>query len=256
MDRSLKEFGRLLDIMDELREKCPWDKKQTLHSLRTLTIEEVYELADAIMDENLEEIKKELGDIMLHLVFYAKIGAEKKAFDIGDVLQGISDKLIFRHPHIFSDVKVKDAREVEENWEHIKLKENGNKKVLGGVPESLPALVKAQRMQDKARGVGFDWEEKEQVWDKLNEEFQEAQEAVQANRQVDIEAEFGDLMFSVINAARLYEVNPENALERTNRKFRKRFNYLERKARHSGRQLRDMSLAEMDEIWEEAKQHT
>ncbi|HKK67120.1 MAG TPA: nucleoside triphosphate pyrophosphohydrolase [Bacteroidales bacterium] len=255
MDERLTEFKRLLDIMDVLREKCPWDSKQTLESLRTLTIEETYELADAIIDDDLMEIKKELGDLLLHIVFYAKIGSEKGAFDITDVMKGISEKLIFRHPHIFAETKVKDATEVEENWEQIKLKERGgNKRVLGGVPRSLPAMVKAYRMQDKARAVGFDWEENKQVWDKIREEMMEVQEAVDASDQAEMENEFGDFLFSVINAARLYGVNPENALERTNKKFRFRFNYLEDKSNAEGRRLKDMSLEEMDAIWNEAKQ--
>ncbi|MFP4663576.1 MAG: nucleoside triphosphate pyrophosphohydrolase [Bacteroidales bacterium] len=254
MDERLTEFKRLLDIMDELREKCPWDSKQTLESLRTLTIEETYELADAIIDEDLGEIKKELGDLLLHIVFYAKIGSEKGAFDIADVMKGISEKLIFRHPHIFSDTKVKNATEVEENWEQIKLKEKGgNKRVLGGVPRSLPAMVKAYRMQDKARAVGFDWEENNQVWDKIREEMQELQEAVDAQDLQEVENEFGDFIFSVINAARLYGVNPENALERTNKKFRFRFNHLEDISRQSDKPLKKMSLDEMDAIWNEAK---
>ncbi|MDA3911489.1 MAG: nucleoside triphosphate pyrophosphohydrolase [Bacteroidales bacterium] len=253
MESSLQEFKRLLDIMDELREKCPWDSKQTLESLRTLTIEETYELADAIINNDLDSIREELGDILLHIVFYAKIGSEKSAFDITDVLKGISEKLIFRHPHIFGDVKVRDSQEVEENWEQIKLKENTKKRVLSGVPNTMPALVKAYRMQDKARAVGFDWDEKEQVWDKVLEELDEVKEAIREKSQAEVEAEFGDLFFSLINAARLYDVNPENALERTNIKFRYRFNYLENKARDINRKLRDMSLEEMDAIWNEAK---
>jgi len=253
METSLAEFKRLLDIMDELREKCPWDSKQTLESLRTLTIEETYELADAIINNDLDSIREELGDILLHIVFYAKIGAEKSAFDISDVLKGISEKLIFRHPHIFSNVKVKDSQEVEENWEQIKLKENKKKRVLSGVPNSLPALVKAYRMQDKARAVGFDWDEKTQVWDKIDEEMEELKEAIATKSQQEVEAEFGDLFFSLVNAARLYDVNPENALERTNIKFRYRFNYLENKAREMNRELRNMRLDEMDAIWNEAK---
>jgi XTP/dITP diphosphohydrolase len=253
MESSLQEFKRLLDIMDELREKCPWDSKQTLESLRTLTIEETYELADAIINDDLDSIREELGDILLHIVFYAKIGSEKSAFDITDVLKGISEKLIFRHPHIFSDVKVKDSQEVEENWEQIKLKENKNKRVLSGVPNSLPALVKAYRMQDKARAVGFDWDEKEQVWEKVSEELDEVKDAIKNKSQTEVEAEFGDLFFSLVNAARLYDINPENALERTNIKFRYRFNYLEQKARDINRDLKDMSLEEMDTFWNEAK---
>lgn len=239
--------------MDELREKCPWDSKQTMETLRTLTIEETYELADAIIDNDLDSIREELGDILLHIVFYAKIGKEKSAFDITDVMKGISEKLIFRHPHIFGDVRVKDATEVEENWEQIKLKENKKKRVLSGVPNSLPALVKAYRMQDKARAVGFDWEEKSQVWDKVNEEMSELQEAIEQGDPKEMEAEFGDLFFSMVNAARLYDINPENALERTNKKFRYRFNYLENRSREMDKDLRVMSLDEMDAIWNEAK---
>ncbi len=253
MEESLKEFKRLLDIMDELREKCPWDSKQTMETLRTLTIEETYELADAIIDNDLDSIREELGDILLHIVFYAKIGKEKSVFDITDVMKGISEKLIFRHPHIFGDVRVKDATEVEENWEQIKLKENKKKRVLSGVPNSLPALVKAYRMQDKARAVGFDWEEKSQVWDKVKEEMSELQEAIEQGDPKEMEAEFGDLFFSMVNAARLYDINPENALERTNKKFRYRFNYLENKSREMDKDLRVMSLDEMDAIWNEAK---
>ncbi|MBN2596440.1 MAG: nucleoside triphosphate pyrophosphohydrolase [Marinifilaceae bacterium] len=254
MDRKLKAFERLLNIMDQLREGCPWDKKQTFESLRTLTIEETYELADAILKGENQEIKKELGDILLHIVFYAKIGSETNDFDIADVCDGISEKLIYRHPHIFSDTKVANAREVEENWEQLKLKEkDGNKSVLEGVPQSLPALVKANRIQDKVRGVGFDWDEKEQVWEKVKEEMMELQEEIINGDQNKMEAEFGDMFFSLINAARLYGVNPENALERTNQKFTRRFNYLESKTMKLGRNLKDMNLEEMDEIWEEAK---
>ncbi|WP_282126629.1 nucleoside triphosphate pyrophosphohydrolase [Marinifilum flexuosum] len=255
MDRKLQAFERLLDIMDQLREGCPWDKKQTFESLRTLTIEETYELADSILKGDKQEIKKELGDILLHIVFYAKIGSETKDFDIADVCDGISEKLIYRHPHIFSDTKVADAKEVEENWEQLKLKEKGgNKSVLEGVPQSLPALVKANRIQDKVRGVGFDWDEKEQVWEKVKEEVNEVESEIRKGDQDKMEQEFGDLFFSLINAARLYGVNPENALERTNQKFMKRFNYLESKTLKQGRNLKEMNLEEMDEIWEEAKQ--
>jgi XTP/dITP diphosphohydrolase len=255
MDRKLKAFERLLDIMDKLRVGCPWDKKQTFESLRTLTIEETYELADSILKGDKQEIKKELGDILLHIVFYAKIGSETNDFDIADVCEGISEKLIYRHPHIFSDTKVADAKEVEENWEQLKLKEKGgNKSVLEGVPQSLPALVKANRIQDKVRGVGFDWDEKEQVWEKVREEMSEVESEIRKGDQDKMEQEFGDLFFSLINAARLYGVNPENALERTNQKFMKRFNYLESKTLKQGRNLKDMNLEEMDEIWEEAKQ--
>lgn len=255
MDRKLKAFERLLDIMDQLREGCPWDRKQTFESLRTLTIEETYELADSILKGDKQEIKKELGDILLHIVFYAKIGSETQDFDIADVCDGISEKLIYRHPHIFSDTKVANAKEVEENWEQLKLKEKGgNKSVLEGVPQSLPALVKANRIQDKVRGVGFDWDEKEQVWEKVKEEMHEVENEIRKGDQDKMEQEFGDMFFSLINAARLYGVNPENALERTNQKFMKRFNYLESKTLKQGRNLKDMNLEEMDEIWEEAKQ--
>lgn len=255
MDKKLKAFERLLDIMDQLRDGCPWDKKQTFESLRTLTIEETYELADAILKGEKQEIKKELGDILLHIVFYAKIGSETNDFDIADVCDSISEKLIYRHPHIFSDTKVANAKEVEENWEQLKLKEKGgNKSVLEGVPQSLPALVKANRIQDKVRGVGFDWDEKEQVWEKVKEEMHELEVEIRNGDQDRMEQEFGDMFFSLINAARLYGVNPENALERTNQKFMKRFNYLESKTMKLGRSLKDMNLAEMDEIWEEAKQ--
>ncbi|WP_321515886.1 nucleoside triphosphate pyrophosphohydrolase [Marinifilum fragile] len=255
MDRKLQAFERLLDIMDQLREGCPWDRKQTFESLRTLTIEETYELADSILKGDKQEIKKELGDILLHIVFYAKIGSETNDFDIADVCDSISEKLIYRHPHIFSDTKVADAKEVEENWEQLKLKEKGgNKSVLEGVPQSLPALVKANRIQDKVRGVGFDWDEKEQVWEKVKEEVSEVESEIRKGDQDKMEQEFGDLFFSLINAARLYGVNPENALERTNQKFMKRFNYLESKTLKQGRNLKEMNLEEMDEIWEEAKQ--
>ncbi len=253
MDKRLAEFKRLLDIMDQLREACPWDSKQTNQSLRTLTIEEVYELAEAVEDENDEEIRKELGDILLHIVFYAKIGQEREKFDITDVIKGINEKLIYRHPHIFSDVKVSSAQDVEENWERLKLKEGKKKTVLGGMPKGLPALIKAHRIQDKARGVGFDWDEKEQVWDKVLEEYHELMHEVKNGSEKDIEAEFGDFMFSIINAARLYGINPENALEKTNTKFIKRFNYLEKKTISQGIDLKDMSLDEMNAIWEEAK---
>jgi len=253
-EEALKSFNKLLDIMDELREKCPWDKKQTNDTLRILTVEETYELTDALIKDDDSLIKKELGDLLLHIVFYSKIGSEKNAFDIKDVIDAISEKLIYRHPHIFGDVKVKDAKEVEENWEQLKLKEKGgNRSVLEGVPDSLPALIKANRIQDKARGVGFDWEEREQVWDKVEEECNELKDEILEGNTDKIEDEFGDLLFSIINAARLYNINPENALERTNRKFIQRFNYLEDKTLKKGKSLKDMSLQEMDEIWNEAK---
>ena len=254
MDKRLKAFERLLNIMDDLREKCPWDSVQTFDSLRTLTIEEVYELSDAIIRKDLQEIKKELGDLMLHIVFYAKLGSETGTFDIEDVLNTIAEKLIYRHPHIYGNVNVQNAKEVSENWEELKLKEKGGSGcVLCGIPQSLPAMIKANRIQEKARGVGFDWDKKEQVWDKLSEEFEELKEEVRVADKDKTEAEFGDLLFSVINAARLYGVNPETALERTNRKFISRFNYLENKTIKKGKSLKNMSLNEMEEIWQEAK---
>ncbi|MDR6967652.1 XTP/dITP diphosphohydrolase [Flavobacterium arsenatis] len=249
---QLQAFGRLLDIMDDLREKCPWDKKQTLQTLRHLTIEETYELGDAILDHDLQEVKKELGDLLLHIVFYAKIGSETSDFDIADVCMEICEKLIHRHPHIYGDVEVKDEEEVKQNWEKLKLKE-GKKSVLEGVPRSLPALVKASRIQDKAKGVGFDWEEPHQVWDKVQEEIEELKVEVEAGNQDKIESEFGDVLFSMINYARFLNVNPEDALERTNKKFIKRFQYLESKASELGKPLADMTLAEMDVFWNEAK---
>ncbi len=250
--QQLDAFNRLLDIMDELREKCPWDKKQTLESLRHLTIEEVYELGDAILDNNLEELKKELGDVLLHIVFYAKIGSEKNAFDIADIANAISDKLIDRHPHIYGDIKVENEEEVKQNWEKLKLKE-GKNSVLEGVPKSLPALVKANRIQDKVAGVGFDWEEPHQVWEKVQEELNELNEEIKIGNQENIEKEFGDVLFSMINYARFININPENALEKTNKKFIHRFQYLEEKTKASGKQLSDMSLTEMDVYWNEAK---
>ena len=255
---KLEAFNRLLTIMDELRENCPWDKKQTLESLRHLTIEETYELSDAILEGDLNEVKKELGDLMLHMVFYSRIADEKKAFDVTDVLNSISEKLIHRHPHIYGEVEAKDEQAVKENWERIKLKEKGNTSVLGGVPQSLPAVVKAMRIQEKARGVGFDWEKKEQVWEKVEEEMQEFQaefniETKQPINQERALSEFGDLLFSLINYARFVDINPEEALERTNKKFIKRFQYLESHAKNAGKPLADMTLAEMDKYWEEAK---
>jgi len=239
--------------MDELREQCPWDKKQTMETLRHLTIEETYELGDAILDNDLEEVKKELGDILLHLVFYAKIGSETEDFDIADVANGICEKLINRHPHIYGDVKVENEEEVKQNWENIKLKE-GKKSVLEGVPNGLPSLVKANRIQDKVSGVGFDWEKPEQVFEKLKEELAEFQVEVEANNVDKMESEFGDVLFSMVNYARFLKINPENALERTNKKFIKRFQYLEAKAKELGKSMSDMTLAEMDVFWEEAKQ--
>ncbi|MDG1871820.1 MAG: nucleoside triphosphate pyrophosphohydrolase [Flavobacterium sp.] len=249
---QVQAFERLLDIMDDLREKCPWDKKQTMQSLRHLTIEETYELGDAILDNDLNEVKKELGDVLLHIVFYAKIGSETKDFDIADVCNEICEKLIHRHPHIYGDTVVADEEEVKQNWEKLKLKE-GRSSVLEGVPKSLPALVKASRIQDKVKAVGFDWDEPEQVWEKVQEELQELQVEVAANDHDKMEAEFGDVLFSMINYARFLKINPEDALERTNKKFIKRFQYLESKADQLGKPLMDMTLAEMDVFWEEAK---
>lgn len=256
-DQRLIAFNRLLTIMDELRAQCPWDMKQTMESLRPLTIEEMYELADAILEKDNHEIKKELGDVMLHLVFYSKIASETNAFDIADVLNSVCEKLIHRHPHIYGDVKVKDEQEVKQNWEKLKLKE-GKKSVLEGVPKSLPALVKAIRIQEKARQTGFDWDNKQQVWDKVNEELSEFSEEFlnKPESEIDaekVEAEFGDLMFSLINFARFLNINPENALEKTNKKFIYRFQYLEQKAGTQGKKLEDMTLAEMETFWQEAK---
>jgi XTP/dITP diphosphohydrolase len=252
--KSLEEFNRLLNIIDELREKCPWDMKQTNESLRKLTIEETYELAEAIFSENDEGIRNELGDLMLHIVFYAKIGAEKGIFKMSDVLEGINNKLIYRHPHVFADVKVTGASQVEENWEKLKIKENnGYKPVLSGVPSSLPAIIKANRIQEKVRGVGFDWEKREQIWDKVLEEITELKEEIETHNTESIESELGDVLFSIINASRLYGIDPEAALEKTNRKFIKRFNYLEKETLTKGISLHDMSLDEMNVIWEEAK---
>ncbi|MGI4020270.1 MAG: nucleoside triphosphate pyrophosphohydrolase [Janthinobacterium lividum] len=250
-------FERLLTVLNDLRENCPWDKKQTMETLRHLTIEETYELADAILEGDQQEIKKELGDVMMHLVFYARIASEKGDFDITDVLNGVCEKLIHRHPHIYAEVEVENEQDVKRNWEKLKLKE-GNKSVLGGVPASLPALVKASRIQEKARGVGFDWEDKTQVWGKVEEELQEFKDEFNLLNEASIdqekaEGEFGDLLFSLINYARFININPENALEKTNKKFIKRFQYLEQKAKENGRELQDMTLAEMDVYWNEAK---
>ncbi len=249
---QLQAFDRLLTIMDELREQCPWDRKQTMESLRHLTIEETYELGDAILENDLEEVKKELGDVLLHIVFYSKIGSETNDFDIADVCNTICEKLIVRHPHIYGDVKVADEAEVKRNWEELKLKE-GKKSVLEGVPQSLPAMVKASRIQEKVTGVGFDWEKPEQVFEKLQEELGELQHEIQNNEPEKIEAEFGDVLFSMVNYARFLKVNPENALERTNKKFIKRFKFLEAKAKESRKSLKDMTLKEMDVFWNEAK---
>jgi len=253
-EKSLEEFNRLLDIIDELRVKCPWDMKQTNDSLRKLTIEETYELAESISSGNDAGIKNELGDIMLHIVFYAKIGSEKGLFTMADVLEGINNKLIYRHPHVFGDVKVSGASEVEENWEQLKIREEkGYKPVLSGVPSSLPAIIKANRIQEKVRGVGFDWEKREQIWDKVQEEISELKEEIENHNTESIESELGDVLFSIINASRLYGIDPEAALEKTNRKFIKRFNYLEKETLKKGISLHDMSLDEMNVIWEEAK---
>ncbi len=251
---QMEAFGRLLDVLDELRVKCPWDRKQTNESLRPNTIEEVYELCDALMKNDEANICKELGDVLLHVVFYSKIGSEKGDFDIKDVCDKLCDKLIFRHPHVFGEVKADTAEKVTENWEQLKLKEkDGNKTVLSGVPDALPSLIKAYRVQDKARNVGFDWEEKEQVWTKVKEEISEFEAEVADMDKEKSEAEFGDVMFSLINAARLYKINPDNALERTNQKFIRRFNYVEAHTIKQGRNLSDMTLGEMDALWEEAK---
>nr|WP_314551318.1 nucleoside triphosphate pyrophosphohydrolase [uncultured Capnocytophaga sp.] len=251
-DERLVAFERLLNIMDDLRAKCPWDKKQTMESLRHLTIEETYELGDAILSGNLQEVKKELGDLLLHIVFYAKIGSETNSFNITDVANGVCEKLIERHPHIYGDVQVNNEEDVKRNWEKIKLKE-GNKSVLGGVPKSLPALVKATRIQDKAAGVGFDWDNIDDVFEKIKEEIDELHAEVKAQQQSNIESEFGDVLFSLINYARFLKVNPEDALERTNRKFIARFQYLEEKATAQGKSLKDMTLQEMETYWQEAK---
>ncbi len=253
MDPRLKAFERLLNIMDDLRKGCPWDMKQTLESLRYLTIEETYELSDAILKGDIQGVKEEVGDIMLHLIFYAKIGSEKGAFDITDVLNGISEKLIHRHPHIYGDTKVVDAEEVKRNWEKLKLKE-GKKSVLGGVPDSMAPLIKAIRIQEKVKGVGFDWEKPEQVWEKVEEEISELREEVKLGKSQDrIEGEFGDLLFSLVNYGRFIGVNPDEAIEKTNRKFIKRFQYLEQASAKAGKTIDEMSLSEMDVYWEEAK---
>ena len=250
--KQLKAFDRLLTIMDELREECPWDKKQTMQSLRHLTIEETYELGDAILDDNLEQVKNELGDLLLHIVFYSKIASETKTFDIADVANSICEKLIHRHPHVYGDLKVSNEAEVKENWEQLKLKE-GKASVLEGVPRSLPALVKASRIQEKVAGVGFDWENSNQVWEKVQEELEEFKIELDASDKVSMEKEFGDVLFSLINYARSIGINPENALELTNKKFIRRFQFLEDKAKDMKKSLNDMTLNEMDVFWEEAK---
>lgn len=254
-EEKLRAFGRLLDVLDELREKCPWDRKQTNESLRPNTIEEVYELGDALERQDVKDTCKELGDVLLHVCFYAKIASEKEQFDIADVCTKLVDKLIFRHPHIYGDVKAGTAGEVENNWEKIKQKEkDGNATVLSGVPRALPSLIKALRIQEKTSHVGFDWEHKEEVWNKVREELSEFEETMQHGTGSDKEGEFGDLLFSLVNAARLYGINPDNALEQTNRKFIRRFNYIEQKTKDSGRQLSDLTLQDMDALWNEAKQ--
>lgn len=254
IEEKIAAFRRLLEVMNELRAKCPWDKKQTFESLRANTIEETYELCDAIIKKDLNDIKKELGDVLLHIVFYSKIASETEDFDIADVCNSLCDKLIFRHPHVFGDGAAKTAGEVEQTWEQIKQKEkDGNKSVLSGVPEALPALIKSYRIQDKARNVGFDWEDRSQVWDKVKEELSEFQAEIDNQDAEKMEEEFGDLLFSMVNAARLYKINPENALEKTNRKFIRRFNYIEEQTIKAGKNLKDLTLAEMDELWNEAK---
>lgn len=254
-EEKLEAFGRFLDVLDELREKCPWDKKQTNESLRPNTIEETYELCDALMRNDKKEICKELGDVLLHIAFYAKIASETGDFDMKDVCDRLCDKLIFRHPHVFGDVKAETAGQVSENWEQLKLKEkDGNKTVLSGVPASLPSLIKAYRIQDKARNVGFDWEERSQVWEKVKEEIQEFQVEVERMDKEKAEDEFGDIMFSLINAARLYKINPDNALERTNQKFIRRFGYVEAYSIKEGKNMKDMPLEELDKLWNEAKE--
>lgn len=253
-EQKIEAFGRLLDILDELRVKCPWDAEQTNESLRTNTIEETYELCEALIKNDTSEIKKELGDVLLHIIFYAKIGSEKGDFDIADVCNSLCEKLIFRHPHVFGEDKSKTAGEVEQAWEQLKLKEKGgNKTILGGVPASLPSIAKAHRIQDKARNAGFDWENRSDVWTKVKEELQELECEIESMDSNKTEAEFGDLFFSLINAARLYKVNPDNALERTNQKFINRFNFVEKKATDKGIKLKDMTLGEMDALWNEAK---
>lgn len=253
-EEKMALFGRLLDIMDQLRTKCPWDREQTNESLRKLTIEEVYELGDAILDNDPQEIKKELGDILLHIVFYAKIGEEQAQFDIGDVINNLIDKLIYRHPHVFGTTEVSNSEQVITNWENLKLKEKGRgKRVLEGVPAALPALIKANRIQEKVKGVGFDWEVKEQVWDKVKEELAELEVEMKAASRKEMESEFGDLLFSMVNVARLYGIDPESALERTNQKFTRRFKYLEDNTLLKGKSLQEMTLEEMDVFWNEAK---
>ncbi len=253
IEEKLKVFEELLTIMDRLRAECPWDKKQTYETLRNLTIEETYELADAILDENPDDIMKELGDLLLHIVFYAKIGSEKNEFDIADITRNLNQKLIYRHPHIYGETEVNDAEDVKKNWEELKMREG--RTVLGGVPSSLPAMIKANRIQEKVRAVGFDWDERKQIWDKVREELAELEVEVEKEDKTKMEEEFGDLLFSMINAARLYDIDPETALEKTNRKFIKRFKYLESNTITKGKKLKDMNLDQMNEIWDQAKDY-
>jgi XTP/dITP diphosphohydrolase len=253
IDEKLAAFRKLLEIMDQLREECPWDRKQTNETLRNLTIEETYELADAVTENKPQEIMNELGDLMLHIVFYAKIGSEQDDFDIGDVINSLNKKLIYRHPHVFGEIKVKDHEDVKRNWEELKMREG--RTVLAGVPANLPAMIKANRIQDKVKAVGFDWEEKSQIWEKVNEELSELKKEVKTGDVMGMESEFGDIIFSVINAARLYGIDPETALEKTNKKFIKRFNWLEKETRAMGKSLKEMTLEEMNKIWESAKEN-
>jgi MazG family protein len=253
IEEKLKVFEELLTIMDRLRAECPWDKKQTYETLRNLTIEETYELADAILEKNPDDIMKELGDLLLHIVFYAKIGSEKNEFDIADITRNLNQKLIYRHPHIYGETEVNDAEDVKKNWEELKMREG--RTVLGGVPSSLPAMIKANRIQEKVRAVGFDWDERKQIWDKVREELAELEEEVEKEDKTKMEEEFGDLLFSMINAARLYDIDPETALEKTNRKFIKRFKYLESNTLTKGKKLKDMNLDQMNEIWDQAKDY-
>lgn len=256
MQEKFKAFEKMLKIMDDIRAKCPWDKEQTFETLRTMTLEETYELSDAIISKDVNAIKKELGDLFLHIIFYSKIASEKKQFDIADVINSLAEKIVYRHPHVFGDKNILSSEQVKENWEELKLKEKGTKgEVLGGIPKSMPSIIKSMRMQEKARGVGFDWEYKEQVWAKVKEELNEFEEEVKNNDKEKMEAEFGDLMFSLINAARLYNINPDSALEKTNQKFLKRFNYLEKKTIKKGISLKNMTLNEMEKIWQEAKKN-
>jgi XTP/dITP diphosphohydrolase len=253
MPKKISAFENILNIMDKIRNSCPWDKEQTNETLRSMTIEETYELADAVLKNDSESIKKELGDLFLHIIFYAKIASESNQFDIGDVINSLAEKLIYRHPHVFGEAQVNDSEQVKKNWEELKLKESENKGTLSGIPSSLPSVIKAVRMQEKARGVGFDWDFKEQVWDKVKEELNEFEIEIISGNQQKMENEFGDLMFSLINAARLYNINPDNALERTNQKFIKRFKYLEEQTIKIGKSLQDMNLEEMENIWQQAK---